>query len=60
MLLESPFKINLRDGGLQLSYEKTSVHAIPCEFCEILKNISFKENLWTTASGNDPSESLAF
>ena len=30
------------------------------EFCEILKNNSFKETLWTTASGNDPGESLAF
>ena len=31
-----------------------------CEFCEILKKTSFKENLQTTAYGDDPEEYLAF
>ena len=50
------FCIKLLDGGLQLYEKETPVQGISCEFCDILENISFKENLWTTASGNDPED----
>ena len=59
-VLESLFSIKLRTGGLQLYEEETPVQEISCEFCEILKNNSFKENLRTTVSWSDPGESLAF
>ena len=34
----------------EASKKETSTQAFSCEFCEIFKNISFKENLQTTAS----------
>ena len=59
-MLESLFKIKLRAGGLQLYWGQTPVQGIPVNFCEILKNTSFKENLQATAYGDDPEEYLAF
>ena len=59
-VLEFLFSIKLRTGGLQLYEEETPVQGISCEFCGILKNNSFKENLQTTVSWNDPGKSLAF
>ena len=45
---------------LQLYWKKIPVQDISCELCEIPKNISFRENHRTTASGNDPGESVVF
>ena len=40
--------------------KRESSDGIFCEFCEILKSISFTENHRATASGNDPRQSLVF
>ena len=54
------YLIKLHTGGLQLYLKETPAQGIFGEFSEILKNSSFTENLWTTVSGSDPRESLAF
>ena len=50
----------LRNGRLQLYWRQTPVQGISCQVSEILKNTFFKENLRTTAYGDDPGENLAF
>ena len=49
-LCQSLFLIKLQAWGLQLYYKWDLNTGVFCEFCEVSKNIFFKEHLWTTAS----------
>ena len=45
-------KVFCRRPARNFIKKETLTQAFSCEFCEISKNIFFKEDLWTSASGN--------
>ena len=50
------FLIKLQASGVQLYQKKNVAQKFSCEFCEISKNTTFTEHLWTTASVIDSEQ----